>query len=124
MYARGLGVQQDKAEAARWLRLAADQGHALAQHNLRFMVRMRMRGKLKWIVLAAAAVVAVVWIGVAKGDAEAQFDRGQMYFEGEGVPKDFAEAARSFRLAAAQSHTQAAWQSRTHARLGVGCPQE
>ena len=34
MYARGLGVPQDYAEAVRWYRLAADQGHANALKNL------------------------------------------------------------------------------------------
>ena len=32
--ATGIGVLQDRAEAARWLRLAADQGHVQAQHFL------------------------------------------------------------------------------------------
>ena len=30
----GLGVRRDLVEAARWLHLAADQGHALGQDNL------------------------------------------------------------------------------------------
>ena len=34
MYANGLGVTQDYAEAVRWYRLAADQGDADAQYNL------------------------------------------------------------------------------------------
>jgi TPR repeat protein len=34
MYAHGEGVAQDYAEAVKWFRLAADQGHAGAQHNL------------------------------------------------------------------------------------------
>ena len=33
-YATGIGVTQDRAGAARWLRLAADQGHVHAQHFL------------------------------------------------------------------------------------------
>ena len=37
MYAEGLGVRQDDAEALRWYRMAAHQGLALAQHNLAFM---------------------------------------------------------------------------------------
>ena len=37
MYANGEGVAEDDAEAARWLRLAADQGHAGAQYNLGVM---------------------------------------------------------------------------------------
>ena len=37
MYANGEGVVEDDAEAARWYRLAADQGHAIAQSNLGVM---------------------------------------------------------------------------------------
>ena len=33
----GRGVPEDDAEAARWYRLAADQGHAIAQHILGIM---------------------------------------------------------------------------------------
>ena len=34
MYSIGKGVPQDDAEAVRWFRLAAEQGHAYAQYNL------------------------------------------------------------------------------------------
>src|SRR5690242_4574215 len=34
MYAQGLGMPQDVAQAALWFRRAADQGHAAAQSNL------------------------------------------------------------------------------------------
>ena len=37
MYANGEGVPEDDAEAVRWYRLAADQGHADAQYNLGWM---------------------------------------------------------------------------------------
>ena len=37
MYANGEGVVEDDAEAVRWYRLAADQGVAIAQHNLGLM---------------------------------------------------------------------------------------
>ena len=37
MYANGEGVPEDDAEAVRWYRLAAEQGLASAQLNLRFM---------------------------------------------------------------------------------------
>ena len=30
----GGGVPENAAEAARWLRMAAEQGHAIAQHSL------------------------------------------------------------------------------------------
>ena len=34
MYRNGEGVPQDDVEAVRWYRLAADQGHYAAHHNL------------------------------------------------------------------------------------------
>ena len=37
MYADGYGVPEDDAEAVRWHRLAADQGHAGGQNNLGLM---------------------------------------------------------------------------------------
>ena len=37
MYDKGEGVPQDDAEAVRWYRLAAEQGHAEAQANLGWM---------------------------------------------------------------------------------------
>ena len=37
MYDEGEGVQQDKREAAKWYRLAAEQGNAKAQNNLGVM---------------------------------------------------------------------------------------
>ena len=37
MYHDGLGVPQNYAEAVKWFRLAADQGHAGAQYNLGVM---------------------------------------------------------------------------------------
>ena len=39
-----------------------------------------------------------------QGDAQAQFNLGVMYGEGQGVPRDYAEALKWFRLAAAQGY--------------------
>ncbi|HEX9582899.1 MAG TPA: tetratricopeptide repeat protein, partial [Gammaproteobacteria bacterium] len=41
------------------------------------------------------------------GDPEAQFRLGQRYDAGKGVPRDYAEAFRWYRLAAAQGHVEA-----------------
>ena len=41
------------------------------------------------------------------GDANAQFNLGAMYANGEGVSKDDAEAVKWYRLAAAQGHAKA-----------------
>ena len=60
MYSKGEGIPQDYAEALKWYRLAAAQGHAKAQYNLGAMYG-KGRGipqdyiqALKWLTLAVA----------------------------------------------------------------------
>jgi len=43
-----------------------------------------------------------LWEKAEKGDANAQLELGLMYYEGEGVPKDSAEAVTWYRKAADQ----------------------
>ena len=42
-----------------------------------------------------------------EGDATAQYNLGNMYRQGQGVPQDYQEAVRWFRLAAEQGHPAA-----------------
>ena len=42
-----------------------------------------------------------------QGDADAQYNLGVKYFNGDGVPQDSAEAVRWYRLAVAQGHADA-----------------
>ena len=42
-----------------------------------------------------------------QGDVDAQFNLGVMYDNGEGVPQDYAEAVRWYRLAAEQGNASA-----------------
>src|SRR5674476_586003 len=42
-----------------------------------------------------------------KGDANAQFVLGRKYDIGKGVPQDYAEAAKWYRMAAEQGHAEA-----------------
>ncbi|KAF0116688.1 MAG: hypothetical protein FD149_1327 [Rhodospirillaceae bacterium] len=37
MYDRGLGVEKDEAEAVKWYRKAAEQGHVVAANRLKEM---------------------------------------------------------------------------------------
>ena len=46
-------------------------------------------------------------------DPEDDYRQAEKYFHGEGVPKDFSEAARLFRKAAEQGHAYAQY------RLGI-----
>ena len=47
-------------------------------------------------------VVEAIRLAAKQGDTEAQFNLGIRYASGEGVPQDYAEAGRWFRLAAEQ----------------------
>ena len=61
MFNQGTGVAQDDAQALRWQRLAAEQGHTLARRNLGVMyhdgIGMPERNIVQayaWLTLAAA----------------------------------------------------------------------
>jgi hypothetical protein len=103
MYMIGQGVPQDFAEAAKWTRLAAEQGNTDAQSNLGGMlqyghgVTQDYAEAVKWYRLAAE-----------QGYADAQFDLGVMYFLGQGVPQDYVHAHMWINLAAAQGDEVAA----------------
>jgi len=59
MYDRGVGVEEDDAEALKWYRLAAGQGYAKAQYNLGMMyyfgkgVPLDKVTAYQWILLAS-----------------------------------------------------------------------
>ena len=92
----------DYAEAARWLRVAAEQGDATAQFNLAVLydtgegLQQNYAEAVRWYRLAAD-----------QNYAEAQSNLGAMYFTGEGVTQNYAEAVRWFSLAADQGDAEA-----------------
>ena len=95
MYADGLGVPQDDAEAARLYRLAAEQGNAIAQSNLG-VITLTGRGvpqddaeAIRWYRLAAE-----------QGYAAGQRNLGVAYTTGRGVRQDNVAAYTWFSLAA------------------------
>ena len=59
-----------------------------------------------------------------QGDAGAQCDLGQCYYEGNGVAQDHAEAAKWFRLAAEQGHADAQCNLGTMYSRGRELPQD
>ena len=85
MYRLDTGVPQDHAEAARWFRLAADQGDANGQGNLGSMcadgtgVPQDHAEAVRWYRLAAD-----------QGHAPAQGNLGTMYNNCTEVPQDHA----------------------------------
>lgn len=107
-HARGDGVQQSYEEAARWYRLAADQGSLYAMTNLGGMYE-----KGEGVPQDAAEAVAWFRRAADQGLAIAQRRLGYCYQRGVGVIRDLAEAVRLYRLAAAQDYADA------HNDLGV-----
>ena len=92
-------IEGDDAEAVRWYRLAAEQGHADAQFNLGDMYT-------DGLGVAQDYAEATLWYHSAaeQGHASGQDNLGSMYAAGRGVARDDAEAVRWYRLAAEQGH--------------------
>jgi TPR repeat protein len=105
------GVVQDYAEAVRLWRLAAAQGHALAQFNFGCMFRDG-----QGVAQDYAEAVRLYRLSAAQGHADAQLNLGVRLQNGQGVAKDRAEAIRLYRLAAAQGQADA---TAALKRLGV-----
>ena len=59
-----------------------------------------------------------------RGDAEAQSRLGYMYYQGQGVPQDYAEALKWYRLAAAQGYARAQYSLGYMYANGEGVPQD
>jgi TPR repeat protein len=100
-------VVQDYAEAVKWYRLAAAQGHAAAQSNLGTMyvngqgVVQDYAEAVKWYRLAAA-----------QGHAAAQSNLGTMYVNGQGVVQDYVRAHMWFNLGAVSGKAEKATSNR------------
>src|SRR5271156_4985199 len=95
LYARGHGVLANLADAAVWYRRAAEQGHAMAQHQLSLLHLDGYR---------AHASNFARWYGAAaKRDPEAaDHNRALLFPNGFDVPQDPAGALRWSRAAAEQ----------------------
>jgi TPR repeat protein len=95
MYHKGEGVPQDGAEAVKWYRRAAEQGHRSARYNLGQMylfgdgVPQDHAEAVRWLRLAAE-----------QGHPGAQYNLGISYFNGDGVPQDYVSAHKWLNLAA------------------------
>ena len=58
-----------------------------------------------------------------KGDAEAQYNLGKLYHDGQGVPQDYAEAVKWFQKAADQGNAKAQHNLGVMYYNGQGVPQ-
>jgi TPR repeat protein len=65
------------------------------------------------------------WTPLAKqGDADAQYNLGQMYNQGQGVPQDYKTAVKWWKLAAEQGYARAQYNLGVMYKDGIGIPQD
>ena len=114
-YDRGRGVEQNLAEAAKWYRMAAEQGLAQAQHNLGVMYALGdglpvdLEQAVRWYLLAAN-----------QGHGDAQFKLAIHHEEGLGVRQDLAAAHGWYLKAAEQGLPEAQYHLGNLYRAGKG----
>jgi TPR repeat protein/AAA+ superfamily predicted ATPase len=116
-YTKGTGVNKDHTEAARWFRLAANQGNPEAQRNLAFAF-LNGRG------LPKDEVEGMHQLRLAANaqDAPAQRQLGYHCAMGIGVPANEREAVQWFRMAADQHDVFAQYNLAFALANGKGVP--
>lgn len=97
-YKLGRGVPVDTAQAEQWYRKAALQGHPQAEENygLALFENNKRLQAAEWLQKAAA-----------RGEPRSQYVLGTMFFNGDGVAKDWVRAYALTVRAAAQGLPQA-----------------
>lgn len=101
-YAHGLGVVRSDVEAAKFFRLAADQGYPKAQNSLSSCyangagVTKNVNEAVRWARRAAE-----------QGEVVAQSNLAAAYSTGMGIPQDLPESVRWYERAAAQGDATA-----------------
>jgi hypothetical protein len=108
MYLMGFGVPQDHAQSKHWFGLAAEQGFAPTPE---------------------LAPEMLIRIAAERGDADYQYQLGDMYLRGKGfigedVPQDYAQAVHWFGLAAKQGNEHSQYQLGIMYDKGQGLPQD
>ena len=87
MYDFGLGVREDDAEAARWYRLAAEQGYASAQYKLGYLY-VNSDG------IERDLVQAYMWFRIVDSSGEELTAEAHDVLEEHTTPEEIAEAER------------------------------
>lgn len=108
MYGGGSGAPLDYVLAQLWFNLARAQGEESAVKKRDFI----------------AGWMSPDQVAEAQGDATAQHNLGLMYDNGNGVPQDFVEAAKWYRLAADQGFATAQSILGFMYGAGLGVPQD
>ena len=109
-----VGYWRDPAEAVKWFRKAAEQGHVQAQHTLGiiyddgddFLLAYEPEPGKK--IVLKNSIEAVKWYRKAamQGHADGQEMLAGHYYTGEGVLQDFVQAYAWYSLAARQGRDQ------------------
>ena len=106
--------ERDCAEALTWFRKSADQNRPNADLSIGMLYDAKEGCRVgsdeaeatKWFKKARE-----IWEPLAdKGDAEAQFNMGSLYYNGRAVKKDHEKAMEWWRKAAAQGNADAMYQ--------------
>jgi uncharacterized protein len=119
IYAKGQGVKQSYAEAAKWYRQAADQGHAAPQAALGELYEAGQG-------VPCDEAEAARWYRRAaeQGHVGGQYSLAVLYVMGKGVPRDIAEAVKWYRRAADQGNALAQYNLGMRYNEGDGVPQD
>ncbi len=100
LFKKPFKIKQNVPEAVRLYRLAAAQGHDIAQNNLAVML-----ADGRCVAQDTAEAVRLYRLAAAQGNQAAQVELGVCYMDGKyGVEQDDAEAVGLFRLAAAKKY--------------------
>ena len=81
-------------------------------------------GRKTKVYRTAAQIAGAYRARAARGDARAQYQLGISYFQGHGVPQDYAEAVRWFRQAADQGYARAEYALGFSYAQGNGVPRD
>jgi hypothetical protein len=109
----GLGVTQDRTEAAKWYQMSADQGYPAAQNNLGSLYQYGLGVGTNY-----TKAVELYRKSAEQGFAMGQNSLGYMYDFGLGIAADKAEANSWYLRAADQGYPEAMM------NLGITCVQE
>ena len=102
MYFYGKGIPQDYAEALKWYRKAAAQGHARSHALIAYMYSQGLG-----VEINESRAVSYFVQATRLGDAEAPRSLGYLYASGRGVPKDVVMAHALFGLAKSRGNKAA-----------------
>ena len=91
-------MKQNRIEAAKYFKLAADQGYPRAQHNLGNVYRQG-----EGVPQDDAEAVKYFKLAAGQGHALAALNLGSFYYHGICVAQNNAEASKCYQLAAVQS---------------------